>query len=170
MKRVNFYAAIREMRECIVKAMQERGITELAMYKPYREWGREQGYKPEDYEEDADEDYDFQDYRDQEAPYVVFFDKWSNGTDYRVDRVTLALKVREGCSPVLEFDCYANEQGSEVLGENDVMFLTLYNVYDKMMDLLGIGDDGEDVESLASAYNGLPDAQKDEFLRLTGNQ
>lgn len=143
MKRVNVYAVIREMREQIVKTMQERGITELQTVMSYKEWGREQGYKPDDYMDDEDDDTDYTDYKDQDAPYVIFFDKHQNGIDYRVDKVT--LKQYETGDPVLEFDCYANELGSDTFGEYDLVFLTLYNVYDTMLDLLEIEDEPEKV-------------------------
>jgi hypothetical protein len=131
------------MREQIVKTMQERGIKELAMYKSYKEWGKEQEYSEEDYEEDENHDCDYLDYKDQEAPYVVFFDKYGMGSDYRVDKVT--LKERESSGPILEFECWANELGYDTFGENDVVFLTLYNVYTTMYDLLEIKDEPEKV-------------------------
>lgn len=124
-----------------MKTMQERGITELAMYMSYHEWGKKYGYKPEDYEDDEEDDTDYLDYRNQEAPYVVFFDKHGCGYEYRVDKVT--LKERETGYPVLEFDCYANELGSDTFGEDDVVFLTLYNVFDAMVDRLEIKDEPE---------------------------
>lgn len=143
MKRVNVYAVIREMREQVVKTMQERGITELQTVMSYKEWGREQGYKPDDYMDDEDDDEDYLNYRDSEAPYVIFFDKYGMGSDYRVDKVT--VKIRSTGEPVLEFDCYANELGSDTFGEYDLVFLTLYNVYDTMLDRLGIEDEPEKV-------------------------
>lgn len=131
MKRVNFYAVIRQMRKAIVKAMQERGITELPMFMSYREWGEKEGYKPEDFEDDEDDDEQYLDYKDTAAPYVIFFDKYNRGIDYRVDKVSLVKDV-------LQFECYENELGSETFGEDDLVFLTYYNVYDVMMDLLDI--------------------------------
>ena len=139
MKRVNCYAVIREMREQVVKTMQERGIKELPMFMSYQEWGKEQNYKPDHYEEDESDDEDYLNYRDEEAPYAIFFDKYGTGYDYRVDKVT--LKKNGIGDPVLEFDCYANEIGSDTFGEDDMVFLTLYNVYDTMLDRLGIEDE-----------------------------
>lgn len=141
MKRVNVYAAIREMREQIVKTMQERGIKELAMCMSYQEWGKEQNYEPDDYEEKEYNDCDYEDYRDQTSPYVIFFDKHCCGSDYRVDKVT--LKEFEGSGPILEFECWANELGYDTFGEDDVVFLTLYNVYTTMYNLLEIKDEPE---------------------------
>lgn len=137
------YAVIREMREQIVETMQERGIKELAMCMSYQEWGMEQNYKPEDYEEDETDDYDYTDYLDQEAPYVIFFDKYCHGYDYRVDKVR--LKTYKDSDPVLMFDCHESELGDDTFGENDLVFLTLYNVYDTLLDRLGIEDEPEKV-------------------------
>jgi hypothetical protein len=139
MKRVNVYAVIREMREQIVKTMQERGITELAMFKSYQEWGKERNYSPDDYEEDENHDYDYTDYKDCEAPYAIFFDKHGMGYDYRVDKVR--LKTYKDSDPVLLFDCHESELGDDTFGEDDMVFLTLYNVYDTMLDLLEIEDE-----------------------------
>lgn len=136
------------MREQVVKTMQERGIKELPMFKSYQEWGKEQDYKPDDYEEDESDDKDYLNYRDEEAPYAIFFDKYGCGYDYRVDKVTLKQNALD--IPVLEFDCYANEIGSDTFGENDLVFLTLYNVYDTILDLLGIEDEPKDYFEITS--------------------
>lgn len=135
----NAYKEIGESRKRIVKAMQERGIKELAMYMSYGEWCKENDREPE---EDEDDDKEYVDYKDYEAPYVIFFDKWSTGIDYRVDKVV--LKEGDG-GPRLEFDCYANEYGSDTFGEDDVVFLTLYNVYEATETMLGIEAEPEKV-------------------------
>lgn len=141
MKRVNCYAVIREMREQVVKTMQERGIKELPMFKSYQEWGKEQDYKPDDYEEDETDDTDYQDYKDCEAPYAIFFGKYGTAYDYRVDKVR--LKTYKDSAPVLEFDCHESELGDDTFGEDDLVLLTLYNVYDTMLDLLEVKDEPE---------------------------
>ena len=148
MKRVNVYAAVREMREQIVKTMQERGIKEMQMFLSYQEWGKEQKYSADDYAEDEDDDTDYFDYKDSEAPYVIFFGKYGTANDYRVDKVK--LKTFDDSDPVLEFDCYNNELGSDTFGEDDLVFLTLYNVYDNMYNLLKIGDEEEKLMVLCS--------------------
>lgn len=141
MKRVNVYAAIREMREQIVKTMQERGITELVTCMSYAEWCKENKREPE---EDETDDNDYQDYINGDVPYVVFFDKYNHGIDYRVDKVTLNTNGL-GLS-VLEFDCVNDEWDyNDTFGEDDLVFLTLYNVYNDMLDLLGIEDEPEPI-------------------------
>lgn len=145
MKRVNCYAVIREMGEQIVKTMQERGIKELPMYMSYEDWCKDTDTEPE---ENEDEDFDYMDYKDDVAPFAIFFDKHGCGYDYRVDKVTLKQNALD--IPVLEFDCYANEIGSDTFGENDLVFLTLYNVYDKMLDRLGIEDEPKESFEITS--------------------
>ena len=140
MKRVNVYDVIREMREQVVKTMQERGIKELAMYLSPEEWAKENDCKYEPDEDGYDEQYD--DYKRDESPYVIFFDKYNHGIDYRVDKVT--LKTEGLGAPVLEFDCVNDEWGyDDTFGENDLVFLTLYNVYDTLLDRLSIEDEPE---------------------------
>lgn len=161
MKRVDVYSVIREMREQVVEAMQERGIKEISTYLSYKEWGRLQGYSPDDYEEDEDDDCDYIDYKDQEAPYAVYFDKYCAGYDYRVDKVT--LKQLESGEPELVFDCYSNELGSDTFGEYDMQFLTRYNVYDTILDLLEIKDEPEETEKetvYVLTYVGLSESER----------
>lgn len=159
MKRLNVYAVIREMREQIVKTMQERGITELMMFMSYKEWGKERGYKPDDFEEDETDDEEYYDYKQNEAPYVIYFDKYGCGCDYRVDKITL-----KDSRPVLVFDCYNSELGGETFGEDDLAFLTLYNVYDKVFDLLEIKD--EPVEIVMAFGEQATDAYDEGFKPL----
>lgn len=146
MKRVNVFAAIREMREQIVKTMQERGIKEIVTCMPYAEWCKENKREPE---EDETDDNDYQDYINGDVPYVVFFDKYNHGIDYRVDKVT--LKTNGLGLSVLEFGCVNDEWDyNDTFGEDDLVFLTLYNVYNDMLDLLGIEDEPEKLMVLCS--------------------
>lgn len=151
MKRTDVYKVISEMRECIVKTMMEHGIKEVQMFKSYQEWDKDQKYSAADYEEDETDDDDYMKYKDEEAPYVIFFGKYGTAYDYRVDKVT--LRTFENSDPVLEFDCHENELGDETFGEDDLVFLTLYNVYDAMMDLLEIEDEPEKVWVLTQESN-----------------
>ena len=134
---MDVFAIIREMREQIVKTMQERGVTELTTVMSYKQWGKKKEYSDEDYQEDEDNDFDYACYKDEEAPYVIFFDKYSMGRCYRVDKVI--LKTCPGGDPVLELDCYEDEVGCDTFGEDDVVFLSLYYVYDALLDLLEMG-------------------------------
>lgn len=145
MKRVNVYAVIREMREQVVKTMQERGITELVTCMSYAEWCKENKCEPE---EDETDDDGYQDYKDCEAPYAIFFGKYGTGYDYRVDKVR--LKTYKDSGPVLMFDCHENELGDDTFGEDDLVFMTLYNVYDTLLDRLGIEDEEEKLMVLCS--------------------
>lgn len=147
MKRVNVYDVICEMREQVVKTMQERGITELAMCLSPEEWAKENDCKYEPDEDGYDAQYD--DYKRDESPYAIFFDKYNHGIDYRVDKVT--LKTEGLGAPVLEFDCVNDEWGyDDTFGEDDLVFLTLYNVYDTLLDRLGIEDESKESFKITS--------------------
>ena len=147
MKRINVYAVIREMREQVVKTMQERGITELAMCLSPEEWAKENDCKYEPDEDGYDEQYDG--YKRDESPYAIFFDKYNHGIDYRVDKVT--LKTEGLGAHVLEFDCVNDEWGyDDTFGEDDLVFLTLYNVYDTLLDRLGIEDEPKESFKITS--------------------
>ena len=148
MKRVNVYKVIREMRETIVKTMQERGMTEVATILSPEEWAKHTGNVYEPDEDGYDEGYET--YMADEAPYIIFFDKYNNGIDYRVDKVRLVTYTI--AQPRLEFDCVADEIGDDTFSEDDVVFLTLYNVYDKLMDILGLKDEPEPWEFDEQAF------------------
>jgi hypothetical protein len=134
MKRVNIYAVIREMREQIVKTMQERGIKELATCMSYAEWCKENKCEPE---EDETDDTDYLDYKDQECPYCVFIHKYDMN-DYRIDKVTL-----EGDR--FKFEGFCNELGYDWQWEDDTVWATRMFVWERLADLLGIEDEPEKV-------------------------
>jgi hypothetical protein len=110
------------------------------MYLSPEEWAKKNDCKYEPDEDGYDEQYD--DYKRDKSPYVIFFDKYNHGIEYRVDKVTLKTEGLGG--PVLEFECYNDEWGdADTFGEDDLVFMTLYNVYDSMYGLLGIEDEPE---------------------------
>lgn len=158
MKRVNVYAAIREMREQVVKTMQERGIKEIVTCMSYAEWCKENKREPED---DENDDTDYQDYKNCEAPYAIFFGKYGTGYDYRVDKVT--LKQYKTGDPVLMFDCHENELGDDTFGEDELVFMTLYDVYDTLLDRLGIEDEDESREIIVAFGESATDAYDEGF-------
>lgn len=141
MKRVNVYAAIREMREQIVKTMQERGITELDTYMSAEEWAKANGRSIEDVTED---DSEYEEYKWETAPYVVYFDKHDLGTEYRVEKVTLVKESLGDSEYTFKFDCVGSED-SEWFWEEDIYFDTRINVWDALEERLGIEDEPESV-------------------------
>ena len=126
----DIYGIVRESRERIIKTMQERGITELATILPYSEWCKQEECEPE---EDEDDDDAYTDYKDQEAPYVVFIGKYDM-TDYRIDKVTLV-------GDRFKFEGHSNELGYDWAWEDDTVWATRMFVWEKLEELLGIVDE-----------------------------
>lgn len=136
MKKISdIYGIVRESRERIIKTMQERGITELATILPYSEWCKQEECEPE---EDEDDDDAYIDYRDQEAPYVVFIGK-NDMNDYRIDKVTLV-------GDRFKFEGHSNELGYDWAWEDDTVWATRMFVWEKLEELLGIGDEPEKIK------------------------
>ena len=130
----DIYGIVRESRERIIKIMQERGITELATILPYSEWCKQEECEPE---EEEDEDDAYIDYKDQEAPYVVFIGK-CNMNDYRIEKVTLV-------GDRFKFEGHSNELGYDWAWEDDTVWATRMFVWEKLEELLGIGDEPQKV-------------------------
>ena len=130
MKMNKVYTIIRKTRESVLKAMQERGIKELKTILPYKDWCKEHGKEPED---DEDDDEEYQDYKDQEAPYVVFYLKYSMD-DYRIDKVTLECNR-------FKFEGYSNECGYDWSWEEDTVWATRMFVWERMSELLKIEEE-----------------------------
>ena len=131
MKKISdIYGIVRESRERIIKTMQERGITELATILPYSEWCKQEECEPEEKEDDDDA---YIDYKDQEAPYVVFIGKY-NMNDYRIDKVTLV-------GDRFKFEGHSNELGYDWAWEDDTVWATRMFVWEKLEELLDIGEE-----------------------------
>lgn len=135
MKKISdIYGIVKESRERIIKTMQERGITELATILPYSEWCKKEECEPEEAEEDDDA---YTEYKDQESPYVVFIGKYDMD-DYRIDKVTLV-------GDRFKFEGISNELGYDWAWEDDTVWATRMFVWEKLEELLGIGDEPEKV-------------------------
>ena len=131
------FKEIRESRERIIKAMQERGLTELNMIMTREEFAKENGLDPDDEDLEHEIDCDYADYRNQEAPYIIHMDKYEVGAQYDV----LSVKL-EGDR--LKFEC-EGEYDNDWSWEDDVVYLTRFNVYERMENLLKIEDEPEKV-------------------------
>lgn len=135
MKKISdIYSIVKESRERIIKTMQERGITELATILPYSEWCKQEECEPEEEEDDDDA---YTDYKYQEAPYVVFIGKYDMN-DYRIDKVTLV-------GDRFKFEGHSNELGYDWAWEDDTVWATRMFVWEKLEELLDIGDEPEKV-------------------------
>jgi len=124
-------------KERIIKAMQERGITKVNLVMTWEEFAKENGFDPT---EEPDSDYD--DYRNQEAPYVVYFNKWGNGIDYAVYSVEL---VDGPVNPRFKLQCYANEEGDDWFYDSDITRVSMIGVFDEIEKKLGLEEEPEKV-------------------------
>lgn len=124
-------------KERIIKAMQERGITKVNLVMTWEEFAKENGFDPTEH---PDSDYD--DYREQEAPEVIYFNKWGNGIDYAVYSVEL---VDGPVNPRFKLQCYATEEGDDWFYDSDITHSSMIGVYDVMEKELGLEEDPEDV-------------------------
>lgn len=133
MKKISdIYGIVKESRERIIKTMQERGITELETILSYSEWCKQLECEPE---EDENYEEDYTNYKDQEAPYVVFTVN-HDVDDYRIDKVTLV-------GDRFKFEGNSNEFGYDWAWEDDTVWATRMFVWEKLEKLLGIGDEPE---------------------------
>lgn len=124
-------------KERIIKAMQERGINKVNLVPTWEEYAKEAGIDPT---EEPDSDYD--DYREQEAPYVIYFNKWGNGIDYAVYSVEL---VDGPVNPRFKLQCHANEDVDDWFYDCEINFLSMIGVFDVMEKELGLEEEPEDV-------------------------
>ncbi len=110
-------------KERIIKTMQERGIKKVNLVMTWEEWAKENGFDPAE-----DPDYDYYDYRNQEAPYVISFNKWGYGVDYAAYSVEL---VEGPVNPRFKLECY-NSGGSDWFYDSDLTYFSMIGVYDAM--------------------------------------
>lgn len=128
------HAKIRESRELIIKTMQERGIKDVELVMSQEDFAKENGFEDPD-----DCECDYSDYKFNEAPCAVFFDKYGAGHDYRVLKVTLEGEEH----PHFMMECEADEIGDDTFYEDDMMPLSMVNVYEAMCEELKIEDEPE---------------------------
>lgn len=123
-------------KERIIKTMQERGIKKVDLVMTREEWAKENDFDPDDDPDIYKDDYN--DYRNQEAPYVIFFNKWGNGMDYAAYSVEL---VDGSVNPRFKLECYNSEEGSEWFYDSDLTNLSMIGVYDAMEKELEMEDE-----------------------------
>lgn len=133
------YQMIGEAEARIIKTMQERGITRLALIPSLDEYAEQRGVSPED----AEEDYENE--RRDEAPQIIFFDKWGNARNY----YATAMELEK--SPAFDrlrfrIDCYDEDDGTEQhYTSEEIVRETLADVYDAAMKRLGLDDEPEPI-------------------------
>ena len=137
-------------KERIIKTMQERGIKKVNLVMTWEEWAKENGPDPAD-----EPDCDYDDYRNEEAPCVIFFNKWGNGIDYAAYSVEL---VDGPVEPRFKLECYNSDEGSEWFYDSDLDCLSMISVYDAMEKELGMEDEPKQTVWVVT-YVGLSDSE-----------
>lgn len=128
------YEMMQQSRKRIIETMRERNITKLNLIMTKEEFAKENGFDLDD-EETWESEYS--DYKWQEAPYVIFFDKWGNGIDYAVTSVELT----EDKNRPFFLRCEAVEEGRDDFHDDEVSFMSMVAVYDAMEEALGMEEE-----------------------------
>lgn len=117
---------IAEVRRRVIMTMVERDMKEIVICPD------EETYKKEHENDAYAEDYDS--YRCSNTPCVTFYDKYGNGRDYDVMKVTLCIDFLD--DPHFEVECSENGLPNETFSE---YYLThMENVYEVLEERLGI--------------------------------
>ena len=125
----DIYPMVNEVRQRIIETMRERHIA-LVQFCP----ANEEEYLQEHEGEDDVQDYG--DFRDSNCPYVIFFDKHGCGGDYCVHSVSFI----DGEHPHFKMEC-EGEYDWETFYDDDVVWLTMLNVYECLESQLEIDED-----------------------------
>lgn len=147
----NVFQMMNAAKERIIKTMQERGITKVNLVMTWEEWAKDNGFDPAD---DPCGEYD--DYRWEEAPYVIYFNKWGNGLDYAAYSVELVDGPEH---PRFKLECYNNEEGSETFTDDELTNFSMIGIYDAMEEELVMKAAPQKVYVVT--YVGLSDSEYD---------
>lgn len=125
---------MQQSRKRIVETMRERNLTKVDLVMTQEEFAKENGF---DDVEDAEDDYN--DYVSNDAPWVIYWDKWGNGRDY----AALSVELVDGEHPEFKLNCYNNEEGSDTFHDYDLTNLSMVNVYERMLEELKLDEEPE---------------------------
>lgn len=171
------YQMMQDARKRIIETMRERNITRVNLIMTQEEYAKANGF---DNADDAEDDYN--DYMNNDAPWVIYFNKWGNGIDY----AALSVELVDGEHPEFKLSCYNNEEGSESFYDYDLTNLSMVNVYERMLEELGLTDnptnvwvftaeqacDGEVADIIVKAFGTEADAQEymHKFIHEDGDE
>lgn len=129
----DIYPLVKEVRQRIIETMKERGITKITLVPSMDEWLEQ---NPDKYEEDYDT------FRFDNAPRVIYFTKYDTGYEYEV--LSVELIGKDALSyPCFRMECEASELGSDTFTDDEVY--EMINVYEALEKHLGIDDEPEKV-------------------------
>lgn len=126
------YRMMQDSRLRIIETMRERNMKKVNLIMTQEEFAKENDFDDVD---DCEDDYS--DYRNNEAPWVIFFDKWGNGRDY----AALSAELVDGEHPHFKLECYNSEDGSDTFCDYDLTKLSMVNVYERMAEELELEDE-----------------------------
>lgn len=118
------YQMLEDLKQRIIKTMQERGLTEISFVPSEEEWLKE---NPEN------DESDYYDMKYQSVPWVIYFDKYGTGVEYNVVKATLC-KSKYG-ELYFKLECEGSEDDYTFF-ENDLTIMSMLNVCDKLEDIL----------------------------------
>lgn len=124
---------VNEVRQRIIEKMRAENIV-LVQFCPATE---------EDYLQEHEGEKDVQeygDYRDEHCPYVICFDKYNSGEDLCV----MSVSFMDGEHPFFVLHCEGEYDGKDVC-DDDVTWLTMLNVYEKLQKHLELEEEPEKV-------------------------
>ena len=127
----DIYPLVNEVRQRIIEKMRAENIV-LVQFCP----ANEEEYLEEHQGEEHVENYE--DYRDNHCPYVIWFDKYNSGEDCCVFSVSFI----DGEHPRFKMQC-EGECDYRELWDDDVAWLTMLNVYECLERELGLDEQDE---------------------------
>ena len=118
------YQMLEDLKQRIIKTMQERGLTKIDLVPSEEEWLKE---NPEN------DKFDYYDMKNWSAPSVIYFDKYGMGVNYNAVKATLC-KSKSG-EPYFELECEGSED-NDTFSEYDLTTMSMLNVCDALEDIL----------------------------------
>lgn len=114
---------MQQSRQRIIETMRERDVKKVNLVMTQEEFAKANGFDDVDNAE-----CDYNDYINNDAPWVIFFDKYGNGRDY----AALSVDLEDGDLPKFKLNCWNDEQGASWFWDYDVASLSMVSVYDTM--------------------------------------
>jgi hypothetical protein len=124
----DIYSVVNEVRQRIIEKMRAENIV-LVQFCPANEEEYLEEHKGEEHVEN------YEDYRDNHCPYVIWFDKYNSGEDCCVFSVSFI----DGEHPCFKMQC-EGEYDCRELFDDDVAWLTMLNVYESLERELGLNE------------------------------
>ena len=135
----DIHQLVSDVRQCLIKTMQERGMKELFLVRDIREFASDNDLD----DDDPDLEDKYREYLSDNAPSVDFIGKHGRCISYTVTKVERVT----GTAPHFLFYCVPDESDvpEETIDEYSFGRNSLFEVYECMERELGIDDEPETV-------------------------